>query len=71
MKLAYRYWMKFVYGLGWVNSRIILFVLYVLLIGIYAFFSSIVKLLRKDGQRVGWLSKKYEKPNQEVLKRQF
>lgn len=35
-KILYRYWMKFAFALGVVNSHILLFIFYFILIGIYA-----------------------------------
>jgi len=40
-----RWWMKFAAGFGWVNTRVLLTVVYIVLFGIIGV---IIKLLRKD-----------------------
>jgi len=73
-KKLYKYWMKFAYVLGWINSRIIFTVLYILLVGIYAIIGWFINLLKRKETIANdsyWLAKEYEEPTKEIMKRQF
>jgi len=73
-KKIYHYWMKFVYVLGYINSRIIFTILYIFLVGIYTIISWLINLLKRKkvvANNSYWLSKEYEKPTKEILRRQF
>jgi hypothetical protein len=62
LKPVYRYWMKLGHALGWVNTRVILFLLY---IAVFVPTGFILKILRKDlldqriapGQKSYWIRK--------------
>ena len=74
LKKIYQYWMKFVYVLGYINSRIIFTILYVFLVGIYAIISWLINFISKRKKAINntyWLPKEYEKPTKEILRRQF
>lgn len=73
LKKIYKYWMKFVYLLGEVNSRIIFTVLYFTIFGPYAIILKFFFGLKKDKnqKRSFWLKKEYQDPTLDLLKRQF
>lgn len=72
-KLLYAYWMKFAKVLATINSFIILFVFYFVIIGIYALVGKIFRFLaRKDGVvNSFWSSKEELGEGLEDLKFQF
>lgn len=68
----YRYWMKFAHVLGWVNGRIILTLLYIVVIGPYAVALRVARLFApRRPQATYWLEKPYEQPTLETLRRIF
>jgi len=73
LRKIYQYWMKFVYVLGYINSRIIFTILYIFLVGIYAIISFLINSTKKRTatNNTYWLPKEYEKPTKEILRRQF
>lgn len=48
LRLLYKLWMKFSHALGFVMSRVILTVLWIIGIGIYAILLKIVRLFKKE-----------------------
>ncbi len=69
---AKKKWMKFVYILGEVNSKVIFTILFYLMFGIYAIITKIIKFFfRKASPDSFWIEKKYTDPDIEFLKRQF
>lgn len=70
--VLYRYWMKFAHVLGWVNGRIILTALYVVVIGPYALLLRVGRLFsRRPAVGTYWIEKPYERPTLETLRRIF
>jgi len=66
--------MKFVYVLGYINSRIIFTILYIFIVGLYAIIIFLIKPLKREKKIVNssyWMAKEYEKPTKEILRRQF
>lgn len=75
LKLLYRGWMKFAHVLGWVNTRIILTLVYLLIMTPLAL---IFKVLGKDpmnrrlgGQDSYWAKRKSKLFEKEDYRRQF
>lgn len=74
-KKIYRAWMKFAHALGWVNTRIILTLVYILMITPLSF---IFKLLGKDPmkRKLGaedsyWIQRESKAFDRERYRRQF
>lgn len=74
-KKIYRAWMKFAHALGWVNTRIILTLVYILMITPLSF---IFKLLGKDpmnrklgGQDSYWIKRESKAFDRDHYRRQF
>ncbi len=70
-----KYWMKFAYGVAWVNTRIILTIVYLI---VFAPFALIMRLLRTDHLRLRkgdlrsyWIKKENVDPTIDRHRRQF
>lgn len=75
-KTIYKYWMKFAHVLGAINGRILLFIFYFVVVGIYSIISLPFVLIKKRKERRTykesyWISKNAEKVNEEILLQQF
>ncbi len=68
-------WKKFSSALGWVNSRIIFTIIYVVIFGIYALVRRLIRLIVEWNtapvSATYWEDKKYQPPTIEVMQRQF
>jgi len=71
----HKWWMRFAHALGYVNSRIILGLIYIVVIGIYAvciqFFSFIRKIQRSKETLTYWNDVEGIRDIREDLSRQF
>ncbi|MDP3725792.1 MAG: hypothetical protein Q8R36_01185 [bacterium] len=71
-KKAYSYWMKGVYILGEINSRVIFAFLFCTIVGVYAVFIKFFSLFKKTPARASyWVKKEYREPTIENLTKQF
>ena len=71
-KFLYKYWMKFAYALGYINSHIILTTFYIVAIGIYKIIKTAVFLFKKETEvSTYWTPKNFESPTIGTLKRMF
>lgn len=69
---AYRLWMAFAHALGWVNSRILLTVLYIVVLGPVAVVRKVGAIFsRKKYPSTYWISKRSEGATIESLRRIF
>lgn len=67
-----RLWMAFAHALGWVNSRILLTVLYVVILGPFALVRRVGSLFaRRNSPASYWLPKRSEEPTIASLRRIF
>ncbi len=68
----YAAWMTFAHALGWVNGRIILTVLYIVIFGPYAIVRAIGRLAspRKTATTY-WIEKRRDPPSIQNLRRMF
>jgi hypothetical protein len=66
-------WKKFSVALGWVNTRIIFTIIYVVIFGAYTLILRVVKIMKGKGvvSPTFWYEKKYQTPTVEFLERQF
>lgn len=73
LQTTWNVWRKIAHGIGWVNSRIILTVLFVVLFGIYHIVSRVFEIFvkRKPEKRSMWTEKPYKKPTIASVERQF
>jgi hypothetical protein len=71
-RTAKKGWMTFAHTLGWVNSRILLTALYIIVIGPYAVARGVGSLFRRSPSRTSyWLPRAHEEPTLETLRRIF
>jgi len=67
-----RGWMAFAHVLGWVNSRILLTLLYIVVIGPYAVIKRAASLFqRRPSPASYWIPKTREPPTLETMRRLF
>lgn len=67
-----RGWMAFAHVLGWVNSRILLTLLYIVVIGPYAVVKRVASLFQHRPSPVSyWIPKAREPPTLETMRRLF
>ncbi len=73
LKILYRQWMKFALFVGHINSRIIFAVLYIFVLGIYAFVLQSILFFKRTpvAETSYWQKKKYVEPSLESVRRQF
>jgi hypothetical protein len=64
-------WKKFAHALGWVNTRIILTLVFTLIIGLYAIVFKIIALLKRKPTVIAWSDKKIPTRSLSSLERQF
>jgi hypothetical protein len=68
------YWKRFSYAWGWINTRIIFTIIYIVFFGIYFLVTRLISFF--TSRKVGlpstfWKDKKYTPPTLETLERQF
>lgn len=69
---AYNAWMAFAHVLGWINGRIILTVLYIVVFGPYAIIRMLGRLIvPRPAPATYWVTKEQEEPTVESLRRLF
>ncbi|OGF74611.1 MAG: hypothetical protein A3I24_03570 [Candidatus Harrisonbacteria bacterium RIFCSPLOWO2_02_FULL_41_13b] len=66
-------WKNIAHGIGWVNSRIILTILFIVLFGIYHIFYALPRLWKRNKIKnfSMWIDKPYKKPTIAGTERQF
>ncbi|HEY4475865.1 MAG TPA: hypothetical protein VJB92_04070 [Candidatus Paceibacterota bacterium] len=70
--LIWNGWKKFAFALGYINSRIILTLIYFIVFGVYAILSLPFRLFKKNKkQDTFWRDKDYREPTLENLEKQF
>lgn len=65
-------WMKFARKIGEFNSKVVLGLLFILVIGVYAILKRLISFfIRKKNDQSYWIEKSWEQPTLETFKRQF
>ena len=71
-KKLYNRWMRFVFILGEINSKIIFTLLFFVVFGLYALPRKFFYIIKKESPRkTYWVKKRYIKPTIENLEKQF
>ncbi len=70
-KIPYDLWMRFAHALGWVNSKIILTVVYFVILGLYAIPYRLRALRTHSKKSPAWVPKEPIADPEKSIRRQF
>lgn len=72
LRTFYRYWMRFAHVLGWINSRILLTIFFLVVFGPIAIIRLLYRLTRRSSDRDSyWLAVRRDEPTIERLRQIF